>query len=119
MSAFVHDGGMVGTPDAEVVPSSRPLRNPEPWPEMGALVLETRALGRELGTTVKPRVLHGTDLSIHEGEFVSLPGFSGSGKSTLLYLLGALDRPTSGQVLLDGEDVGELDDDARAELRSN
>jgi lipoprotein-releasing system ATP-binding protein len=111
---------MVGTPDLEAVPSSRQILTPQrPWPEMGALVLETRGLVRDLGTTVKTRVLHGIDLRVHEGEFVSLTGFSGSGKSTLLYLLGALDRPSEGQVLLDGEDVSELDDDERAALRSD
>jgi ABC-type lipoprotein export system ATPase subunit len=85
---------------------------------MGEVVLETRGLVRDLGDTVKTRVLHGLDLTIHAGEFVSLTGFSGSGKSTLLYLLGALDRPSEGQVILEGEDIGALDDDARAELRN-
>ena len=89
-----------------------------PWPAPGAAVLETRALVRDLGAEVKTRVLHGIDLVVREREFVSLTGLSGSGKSTLLYLLGALDRPTSGQVLLDGVDVGALDDDARAQIRS-
>jgi lipoprotein-releasing system ATP-binding protein len=90
-----------------------------PWPEKGAVVLETRALVRELGTTVKTPVLTGIDLSIREREFVTLTGFSGSGKSTLLYLLGALDRPTGGTVLIDGVDIEALDDDERAELRAN
>jgi lipoprotein-releasing system ATP-binding protein len=61
--------------------------------------------------------LHGLDLVIHEGEFVALTGLSGSGKSTLLYMLGALDRPTSGNVLIDDIDIGALDDDGRARLR--
>ncbi|APR85117.1 ABC transporter [Minicystis rosea] len=90
-----------------------------PWPPPGRVVLEARGLGRELGTTMKTPVLTDIDLSIREGEFVSLTGFSGSGKSTLLYLLGALDRPTVGAVLLDGEDIGALDDDDRAEVRSD
>jgi lipoprotein-releasing system ATP-binding protein len=84
----------------------------------GELVVECRNVVRELGTTVKNRVLHGIDLKIHTGEFVALTGLSGSGKSTLLYLLGALDRPTSGQVLIDGTDISELDDNDRATLRS-
>jgi lipoprotein-releasing system ATP-binding protein len=82
------------------------------------VVLEARGLTRDLGTAVKTRVLQGIDLTIREGELVSLTGLSGSGKSTLLYLLGALDRPSAGQVLVDGEDVGGLDDDERADLRS-
>jgi lipoprotein-releasing system ATP-binding protein len=102
-------------------PSSRPVEAlPRlPWGAPGDPVLETRALRRDLGAAVKTRVLDGIDLVIREREFVSLTGLSGSGKSTLLYLLGALDRPTSGQVLLDGTDVGALDDDERAELRGN
>jgi len=90
-----------------------------PWPAPGAVVLETRQLVRELGTAVKSRILHGIDLTVREGEFISLTGLSGSGKSTLLYLLGALDRPTTGEVLIDGIEIGGLDDDGRAELRSN
>jgi lipoprotein-releasing system ATP-binding protein len=81
-------------------------------------VIETRSLVRDLGAAVKTRVLTGIDLVIREGEFVSLTGLSGSGKSTLLYLLGALDRPSAGQVLLDGVNIGTLDDDGRAALRS-
>jgi lipoprotein-releasing system ATP-binding protein len=91
---------------------------PAPWPEPGGVVLETRGLVRELGSeAVKTRILHGIDLTIREGEFVSLTGFSGSGKSTLLYLLGALDRPTAGEVWIDGVEVGALDDDGRAAFR--
>jgi lipoprotein-releasing system ATP-binding protein len=87
------------------------------YPQPGEPVLETRGVSRELGATVKTQVLQGIDLVIREREFVSLTGASGSGKSTLLYLLGALDRPTDGQVLLDGVDIGALDDDGRAHLR--
>jgi lipoprotein-releasing system ATP-binding protein len=87
------------------------------WPPLGATVIETRGLVREFGSEVKTRVLHGLDVVIREGEFVALTGISGSGKSTLLYLLGALDRPTSGQVLIDGIDIGREDDDGRARLR--
>jgi putative ABC transport system ATP-binding protein len=55
--------------------------------------------------------------SIEAGSFVTIVGASGSGKSTLLNLLGALDRPTAGRVLLDGNDLSTLDDDARTLLR--
>lgn len=89
-----------------------------PYPEPGAVVLETRGLIRDLGTTVKNRVLSGIDLTIREREFVALTGASGSGKSTLLYLLGALDKPTAGEVLIDGVDISVLGDDDRAGLRS-
>jgi lipoprotein-releasing system ATP-binding protein len=84
----------------------------------GDLVIETRGLVRELGGEVKTPILRGIDLRIHRGEFVALTGASGSGKSTLLYLLGALDRPSAGEVKLEGTDISALDDDGRANLRS-
>jgi len=80
--------------------------------------LEARALVRDLGDEVKTRILHGVDLAIAPGEFVSVTGPSGSGKSTLLYLLGALDRPTSGEVLIEGVPTSGLDDLARGALRA-
>jgi lipoprotein-releasing system ATP-binding protein len=81
------------------------------------MALETRALMRDFGGQVKSRILHGISLSVRQGEFLALTGHSGSGKSTLLYLLGALDRPTSGQVFVDAVEIGALDDDGRARLR--
>jgi lipoprotein-releasing system ATP-binding protein len=87
------------------------------WPAAGEPVLECQGVVRELGTAVKTRVLDAIELRVREREFVSLTGLSGSGKSTLLYLLGVLDRPTAGRVLLDGVDVGALDEDGRARVR--
>ncbi len=55
--------------------------------------------------------------SVEEGEFVAIVGASGSGKSTLLHLLGGVDRPTSGKVLINGEDIYKLSDDALAIFR--
>jgi macrolide transport system ATP-binding/permease protein len=63
------------------------------------------------------RVLHGIDLDIRRGEFVALMGQSGSGKTTLMNLIGLLDRPSGGSYRFDGEEVGDLDADARAALR--
>ncbi len=80
-------------------------------------LLRAEGLVRDLGAEVKNRVLDHIDLTVNQGEYVALTGPSGSGKSTLLYLLGVLDRPTEGRVLLDGADVSELDDDERADLR--
>jgi putative ABC transport system ATP-binding protein len=61
--------------------------------------------------------LHGVSFDVPRGQFVSLMGPSGSGKSTLLNLIGGLDRPTSGQLLIDGLDTTHLDDDALTEVR--
>jgi len=62
--------------------------------------------------------LRGISLRVKRGEFIALVGPSGSGKSTLLNLFGALDRPTKGQVLIDGVDISRLSDDRLAELRN-
>jgi len=84
------------------------------------ILVETRTLVRALGgaEAAPQTILHGIDMSIRRGQFVALTGASGSGKSTLLYLLGCLDRPTSGEVWLDGVEVGGLDDDDRAQFRN-
>ena len=82
-------------------------------------VLETRGLVRVLGEgDARNEILHGVDLSIPQGEFCAIMGPSGSGKSTLMYLLGALDRPSDGSVLIDGADTAKLDDDALAAVRN-
>jgi lipoprotein-releasing system ATP-binding protein len=85
-----------------------------------SLVLEVRELRKDYqggdGGTIE--VLRGLELSVSTGEFVAVTGESGSGKSTLLHLIGALDRPTAGQVLLDGVAYDSLDPDALAALRN-
>lgn len=67
---------------------------------------------------IETKVLINISLKIAEGEYVAIMGPSGSGKSTLMHILGALDLPTSGQYLLDGEDVSLLSDDQLAEIRN-
>src|SRR2546423_12369345 len=63
-------------------------------------------------------VLKGVSLKIERGEMVALMGASGSGKSTLMNILGCLDRPSSGQYILDGEEVSYLSSDQRALIRN-
>jgi putative ABC transport system ATP-binding protein len=82
------------------------------------IILEARDLTKSypLGETTVD-ALRGVSLSVEAGEFVALMGPSGSGKSTLLQLLGGLDRPTNGEVVLEGEIVSELSDDRATRLR--
>lgn len=65
----------------------------------------------------KVSVLNDINLSIKEGEFVSLMGASGSGKSTLLYLIGGLDKPTSGTIKICGQDINNIKDNKLSKLR--
>jgi putative ABC transport system ATP-binding protein len=62
-------------------------------------------------------VLHGVDLAIEKGEFVAIMGPSGCGKSTLLHLLGGLLSPTSGSIIIDGEDLAKVSDAQRTDIR--
>ena len=82
------------------------------------MVLEGRGLEKSYfdGTRVLP-VLKGADIAVREGEIVSIVGASGSGKSTLLHLLGALDRPSGGTILLRGQEMSSLDNARLAEVR--
>jgi putative ABC transport system ATP-binding protein len=69
--------------------------------------------------SVEVRALDGVDISIRKGEFIGVMGASGSGKSTLLHLLGLLDRPTAGSLIIDGVNVGALNDRQRTLFRLN
>jgi lipoprotein-releasing system ATP-binding protein len=82
------------------------------------VVIETQGLQKTYFGKVVVPVLFGIYLCIRAGEFVAIMGQSGSGKSTLLNILGALDVPTGGTVLINGIDISMLDDDAPAALRS-
>ena len=84
---------------------------------MSGPVLEARHLTRILPGPVPVTLVDDVSLAFAPGDFVAITGPSGSGKSSLLYLLGLLDTPTRGEVLIEGEDVSRLSDDARAGLR--
>lgn len=72
----------------------------------------------DISEDVVVHALRGVSFAVQAGEYVAIVGSSGSGKSTLLNLLGVLDRPTSGVIRYDGQDVQELDDAAVAKLRN-
>ena len=75
-------------------------------------VLETKDLRKYYGSgDTQVKALDGVDLTVENGEFVAIVGTSGSGKSTLLHMLGGLDRPTGGSVLVEGRDIFALKDE--------
>ena len=80
-------------------------------------LIEARGVSRILQEAVPVTLVKDIDLSVGRGEFVSVTGPSGSGKSSLLYLLGLLDVPTTGRVLIEGEDTTGLDADRLAAIR--
>ena len=85
----------------------------------GPVVLELRNVVKTYtsGNTTF-NALNGVSLQIHQGEFVSITGPSGSGKSTLMHIIGLLDTPTSGEVLLEGRDISRLNETQLAKIRN-
>ncbi len=81
-------------------------------------ILEVKQLSKIYGKDQNEvRAVDDVSFSVEEGEFVAIVGASGSGKSTLLHLLGGVDRPTGGKVLIDGRDIYKMSDDALAIFR--
>ena len=81
-------------------------------------VLQLSGIRKSYGSgETETEILHGIDLRLERGEFAALIGPSGSGKSTLLNLIGLLDRPSGGQLFIDGQETGQLDDTGLTRLR--
>lgn len=80
-------------------------------------VLKAEAISKTLGTQLQTSVLHEVSLQVEKGEFVALTGPSGSGKTTLLYLLGALDRPSQGEIWINGQRTSQMRDPELTDLR--
>lgn len=91
--------------DTLITPNLTPERSPQPALIATDQLTKIHKLGRQKITAV-----HEVSITINRGEVVALTGASGSGKSTLLHLLGGLDKPTSGRVVVDGKDIRKLSD---------
>ena len=86
---------------------------------MSEHIVETKNLTKTYMSGGRPlEVLKGVDLKVEHGEFMAIMGPSGSGKSTLLNMIGALDRPTSGDVFINGININTLNDNQVADLRN-
>ncbi|WP_370572462.1 ABC transporter ATP-binding protein [Methanomethylovorans sp.] len=82
-------------------------------------IIEIKNLTKVYGDGVEVRALDDLSLDIKRGEFLAIIGPSGSGKSTLLHMIGILDTPTSGTILIDGQDVTSMSEDKRSKARNN
>jgi len=85
---------------------------------VGDILVLAEGLTKVYGEVIPTTALSGVSFSVGCGEFASIIGRSGSGKSTLLNLIGLLDTPTDGRLILNGQDASELDRDGRARLRN-
>ncbi len=84
---------------------------------MSEVALEAVGLVRRLEGEISHTLVNGIDLSVNKGEFLAITGPSGSGKSSLLYLLGLLDAPSEGEVIICGQPTSKLSESARADVR--
>ncbi len=85
---------------------------------MSDVIIDVKDLVKIYGEEIKNEVLHGLSFQIKKGDFVSIIGPSGSGKSTLLNILGALDSPTSGNLIIEGQEIADLSDNKLANFRN-
>jgi lipoprotein-releasing system ATP-binding protein len=84
---------------------------------MSEIALQAVGLVRQIEGVVSHTLVNGIDMSVERGEFLAITGPSGSGKSSLLYLLGLLDAPTEGEVIICGQPTSKLSESARADVR--
>ncbi|MGH4120454.1 ABC transporter ATP-binding protein [Clostridium sp.] len=82
------------------------------------IALEIKNINKIYGTKIKTQVLFDVNLSIEEGEFISIIGQSGSGKSTLLNIIGTLDTPTTGDVIINGININNMSQNHLAKVRN-
>lgn len=82
-------------------------------------MLELKNVNKIYGQDIKTQVLYDINLTFEQGSFNSIIGQSGSGKSTILNIMGTLDKPTSGDILIDGNNVNKMSNNKLAELRNN
>lgn len=87
---------------------------------MGKNIIDMKNITKSfyIGTPNQLNILKGIDITVEEGEFVSIIGTSGSGKSTLMNIIGALDRATSGEYILDNTNINDISDDGLSEVRN-
>lgn len=83
-----------------------------------AKIVELKNINKTYGTVIKTEILHGINLSFEEHSFNSIIGASGSGKSTILNIMGTLDRPTKGEVYIDGKRTDVMKKNELADLRN-
>ena len=82
-------------------------------------MIELKNINKIYGQDIKTQVLYDINLSFEQGSFNSIIGQSGSGKSTILNIMGTLDKPTSGDIFIDGTDVKKMSNNQLAQLRNN
>src|SRR5262249_29207970 len=91
---------------------------PGPLSDMSVVISVRSLVKTYVVGEVEVKALRGVNLEVQRGEFLAVTGPSGSGQSTFMHILGCLDRPTSGQYFLDGQDVSRMSKDALAAVRN-